>query len=41
LSVGVYTNWVPVVGSTITNAVNLPLDSAEATEFFRLVFPAQ
>ncbi len=41
LTVGIYTNWVPVAGSTSTNAVSLPLDSTEATEFFRLVFPAQ
>jgi autotransporter-associated beta strand protein len=41
LSIGLVTNWSPVPGTTTTNAVSLPLDSNEATEFFRLVFPAQ
>jgi outer membrane autotransporter protein len=41
LTIGLYTNWVPVAGSTATNAVSVPVDSNEATEFYRLVFPAQ
>lgn len=41
LTTGIGTNWVAVPGSTATNAVSLPLDKTEATEFFRLVFPPQ
>ena len=41
LTIGLYTNWVAVAGSTTTNAVSLPLNSNDPTEFFRLVFPAQ
>ena len=41
LTVGISTNWVAVPGSTATNAVSLPLDIVEPTEFFRLVFPQQ
>ena len=41
LTIGLSTNWSPVAGSTSTNAVNLPLDGTEASEFFRLAFPAQ
>jgi autotransporter-associated beta strand protein len=41
LSVGLYTNWVPVAGSTTTNAVNVPVNSNQPTVFYRLAFPAQ
>jgi autotransporter-associated beta strand protein len=41
LTVGIYTNWVPVAGSTTTNAVSVPLNSNNPTEFYRLAFPAQ
>ena len=41
LTIGISTNWVPVPGSTTTNAVSLPIDINEPTEFFRLVFPQQ
>lgn len=41
LTLGLSTNWVSVAGSTTTNAVSAPIDSTEATDFYRLVFPAQ
>jgi len=41
LTIGISTNWVPVSGSTTTNAVSVPVDINEATEFYRLAFPAQ
>jgi len=41
LTVGISTNWIAVPGSTGTNQISLPLDSTEASAFFRLVFPQQ
>jgi autotransporter-associated beta strand protein len=41
LTLGLYTNWTGVAGSTATNAVSVPIDSNEPSEFYRLAFPAQ
>jgi hypothetical protein len=32
-------DWGTVAGSSATNQVNLPVDPAKATEFYRLVYP--
>lgn len=39
LSVGLYTNWAAVAGSTTTNSVTVPVDSAQPTVFYRLYHP--
>ena len=39
LAPGLGTNWVDVPGSTSTNQLSLPLDSANPSVFYRLVFP--
>jgi hypothetical protein len=39
LSVGLSTNWVNVSGSTGTNQVIMPLNPANGTVFYRLMFP--
>jgi len=42
LAGGVSTNhadWAPVVGSTTTNEVVIPLDTSKRTEFYRLAYP--
>lgn len=39
LSSGLNTNWVNWPGATTTNNVNIPVNSANPTTFFRLVYP--
>ncbi|MBC8095132.1 MAG: autotransporter-associated beta strand repeat-containing protein, partial [Akkermansiaceae bacterium] len=39
LSVGLGTNWSTVAGSTTTNQVSVPINPANGTVFFRLVYP--
>jgi hypothetical protein len=39
LAVGLRTNWFTVSGSAATNQVSLPIDSANGSLFFRLVYP--
>jgi endoglucanase len=39
LGVGIGTNWSAVSGSTLTNQLALPMNSANAAVFFRLVHP--
>jgi len=39
LSVGLHTNWVTWPGSSTTNAISIPLDAANPTVFFRLIYP--
>jgi len=39
LSQGLGTNWVTIPGSTATNRVIVPLDSAQGSVFYRLAFP--
>jgi regulation of enolase protein 1 (concanavalin A-like superfamily) len=39
LSVGIGTNWSTVSGSTLTNQLTLPLNTANGAVFFRLVRP--
>jgi autotransporter-associated beta strand protein len=36
---GLGTNWADVPGSTTTNSMNLPVDPANGSVFYRLVFP--
>jgi hypothetical protein len=36
---GIGTNWVAVTGSTTTNQVSFPMDPANGSVFFRLVYP--
>ena len=38
-SVGLSTNWFKVPGSSTTNLLNLPIDPANPTVFFRMVYP--
>lgn len=39
LAVGLRTNWFTVSGSAATNQVSLPVNSANGSVFFRLVYP--
>ena len=39
LAVGLRTNWFTVSGSAATNAVSLPMGTANGSVFFRLVYP--
>jgi hypothetical protein len=39
LNVGLGTNWVIVTGSSATNQVTFPINSANGSVFFRLVYP--
>jgi autotransporter-associated beta strand protein len=39
LSVGLRTNWVTVPGSTNVNTMSFPIDHANGSVFFRLVYP--
>ncbi len=39
LSVGINTNWVNVAGSTSTNRVVVPINPANGSVFYRLVYP--
>ena len=39
LSVGLGNNWVPVSGSTGVNEVVVPMDPANGSVFYRLVYP--
>jgi hypothetical protein len=39
LAVGLNTNWVTVTGSTSTNQISVPLNSANGSIFYRLVYP--
>jgi autotransporter-associated beta strand protein len=36
---GLGTNWFPVVGSNVTNQMNIPVISTNSSVFFRLVYP--
>jgi starvation-inducible outer membrane lipoprotein len=36
---GLGTNWVDVAGSTITNQISIPIDSANGNVFYRLTYP--
>ncbi|MEY4388217.1 MAG: hypothetical protein RLY20_3500, partial [Verrucomicrobiota bacterium] len=38
-SVGLFTNWFDVVGSTATNAVDLPIGKNSGSVFYRLIYP--
>jgi len=33
------TNWVDVAGSTTTNQIIIPMDPANGSVFFRLIYP--
>jgi autotransporter-associated beta strand protein len=39
LSVGVSANWVDVPGSTGVNSMSFPIDPANGTVFFRMIYP--
>jgi pectate lyase len=39
LAVGLTPNWFPVPGSSATNQINLPIDPAHGSVFYRLVYP--
>jgi hypothetical protein len=39
LNAGLGTNWADVSGSSLTNSVNLPMDAANPSVFYRLVYP--
>jgi len=39
IDAGLGTNWVTVSGSVLTNQVFVPIDSANGSAFFRLVYP--
>jgi hypothetical protein len=39
LSSGLGTNWFPVLSSELTNKVILPVDAANPTVFYRLIYP--
>jgi autotransporter-associated beta strand protein len=39
LNVGLGTNWVTVGGSTATNSMTLPINSANGAVFYRLIYP--
>jgi autotransporter-associated beta strand protein len=39
LSIGLATNWVDVTGATTTNQVVVPVNAANGSVFFRLVYP--
>jgi autotransporter-associated beta strand protein len=39
LSVGLYTNWVTVAGSSATDSVVVPMDVNNGSVFYRLVYP--
>jgi hypothetical protein len=39
LSVGLGTNWADVSGSTTTNQVITPVDAANGSVFFRMIYP--
>ena len=39
LAIGVSTNWTSVAGSTATNQMSFPINPANGSTFFRLVFP--
>jgi hypothetical protein len=36
---GLGTNWVNVAGSDTTNQISIPINTANGSTFFRLVFP--
>jgi hypothetical protein len=36
---GLGTNWAAVPGSTTVNSMNLPIDPANGSVFFRMVYP--
>lgn len=39
ITIGISNNWTPVPGSTTVNAVLIPLDSANPSVFYRMVYP--
>jgi hypothetical protein len=39
INVGLRTNWAVVTGSSSTNQVTIPINAANGTVFFRLVYP--
>lgn len=39
LATGLGANWVDVAGSTATNQVSIPVDAANGSVFFRMVYP--
>ena len=39
VDVGIGTNWFNVPGSALTNVVHIPVDRANGTVFYRLVYP--
>ena len=39
LSVGIYSNWFDVTGATTTNQVVIPMNPANPTVFYRMVYP--
>jgi hypothetical protein len=39
LTAGLGTNWVTVANSTATNQVFVPINPANGSSFFRLVYP--
>ncbi len=39
LSVGINTNWADVTGSSATNQVSVPMNPANGTVFYRMVYP--
>jgi hypothetical protein len=39
LSVGIYTNWVDVTGSTTVNSVTNPINPANGSVFYRMIYP--
>jgi len=36
---GIGTNWVNMAGSTTTNLMNIPINPANGSVFFRLIYP--
>jgi hypothetical protein len=39
IDMGIGTNWVDVAGSTTTNQIIIPMDPANGSVFFRLIYP--
>ena len=39
LAVGLGSNWVDVVGASVTNFLSVPMDAGNETVFYRMIFP--
>jgi hypothetical protein len=39
VTVGLYTNWSALAGSSLTNQIVMPIDKTNGTVFFRMIYP--